>query len=298
MILGAVFRCLEPTLTAAACLSSKPLFLSPMDKRDEATARRAKFAASGSDLLTDVKAFDACAKLRSEGGSKSALNSFCEENFISASALRDIATLRQDLFFSLAEAGLIDPSAGISDAALNTNKDNTNLVKSVILGGLWPQVAEVRLPKSAIKFDQVAAGTIQRENSAAEFKIYDSSRERVFIHPASVLFSEAAWKSPFVCYFKKHATKKTYLKDCTQVPIYAILLLGGKISVNHIGGGITVGGTIKLRAFPRIGVLVTQLRRLLDRELLDHLNQSSFVPRSSHVIRAMIDLITGDGLTS
>ena len=38
MILGAMFRCLEPTLTAAACLSSKPLFLNPMDKRDEATA--------------------------------------------------------------------------------------------------------------------------------------------------------------------------------------------------------------------------------------------------------------------
>ena len=38
MILGAIFRCLEPTLTAAACLSSKPLFLNPMEKRDEATA--------------------------------------------------------------------------------------------------------------------------------------------------------------------------------------------------------------------------------------------------------------------
>ena len=38
MILGAIFRCLEPTVTAAACLSSKPLFLNPMDKRDEATA--------------------------------------------------------------------------------------------------------------------------------------------------------------------------------------------------------------------------------------------------------------------
>jgi ATP-dependent RNA helicase DHX57 len=146
----------------------------------------------------------------------------------------------------------------------------------VILGGLWPQVAEVRLPKSAVKFDQVAAGTVQRENSAVEFRVYDLNRERVFIHPGSVLFSEAAWKPPFVCYFTKHATKKTYLRDCTQVsvvrsvctlisntrkvPFYGILLLGGTISVNHVGGGITVGKAIKLRASPRIGVLVTQLR--------------------------------------
>jgi len=97
MILGAIFRCLEPTLTVAACLSSKPLFLNPMGKRDEATvwegflewvirvlinvffSRRAKFATAGSDLLTDVRAFDACAKIRSEGGPNSTLNAFCEE---------------------------------------------------------------------------------------------------------------------------------------------------------------------------------------------------------------------------
>jgi len=139
--------------------------------------------------------------------------------------VRDVATLRQDLFFNLAETGFVDSSAGILNPALNVNKDNTNLVKSVILGGLWPQVAEVRLPKSAIKFDQVAAGTVQRENSAAEFRVYDSNQERVFIHPTSVLFSEAAWKSPFVCYFTKHATKKTYLRDCTQVRARFLSLL-------------------------------------------------------------------------
>lgn len=184
--------------------------------------------------------------------------------------------MRQDLFYNLVEAGFVDSSAGISNQLLNANKDNTNLVKSVILGGLWPQVAEVRLPKSAIKFDQVAAGTVQRENSAAEFRVYDLNRERVFIHPGSILFGEAAWKPPFVCYFTKHATKKTYLRDCTQVrvivpvrtsisnlwkvPFYGLMLLGGTVSVNHVSGGITVGKAIKLRASPRIGVLVTQLR--------------------------------------
>jgi len=42
-------------------------------------SRRAKFATAGSDLLTDVKAFEACIKLRSEGGTYSALNTFFEE---------------------------------------------------------------------------------------------------------------------------------------------------------------------------------------------------------------------------
>src|SRR5712671_349820 len=38
LILATVFQCLDPALTIAACLSSKPVFLSPMEKRDEATA--------------------------------------------------------------------------------------------------------------------------------------------------------------------------------------------------------------------------------------------------------------------
>lgn len=37
LILGTIFQCLGPVLTIAASLSSKPLFLNPMDKRDEAT---------------------------------------------------------------------------------------------------------------------------------------------------------------------------------------------------------------------------------------------------------------------
>ena len=51
-----------------------------------------------------------------------------------------------------------------------------------------------------------------------------------------------------------------FVIDTGKVPVYAILLLGGTISVNHIGGGVTVGKVIKLRALPRIGVLATQLR--------------------------------------
>jgi ATP-dependent RNA helicase DHX57 len=36
LILATVFQCVDPMLTIAACLSSKPVFLNPIDKRDEA----------------------------------------------------------------------------------------------------------------------------------------------------------------------------------------------------------------------------------------------------------------------
>lgn len=36
LVLGAIFKCLDPILSITAILSSKPLFLSPLDKRNEA----------------------------------------------------------------------------------------------------------------------------------------------------------------------------------------------------------------------------------------------------------------------
>lgn len=77
LVLAAVFSCLDPILTVASLLSSKPFFLTPMDRRDEAKKARSMFYTSRSDLLSDVKAFDACLIARSQGNSS--LKSFAEE---------------------------------------------------------------------------------------------------------------------------------------------------------------------------------------------------------------------------
>lgn len=37
LVLGSIFQCLGPILTVAAGLSSKPLFVSPLDRREEAS---------------------------------------------------------------------------------------------------------------------------------------------------------------------------------------------------------------------------------------------------------------------
>ncbi|KAI8990673.1 P-loop containing nucleoside triphosphate hydrolase protein [Trametes punicea] len=309
LILATVFRCLNPILTVAACLSSKPLFVSPIDKREEASQARAKFATGNSDLLTDANAYDECIALREKGASHSAIRAFCEENFISASTIRDITSLRLDFFSALTQLGFLPPLSKPSAPGLNANAPNTNLVKAVILGGLWPRVARVHLPRSAIKFDRVQAGTVQRENSAREFRMYDvrSGRgQRVFLHPASVLFSATTWRSPFLAYFQKQMTSKVFLRDATEVPIYALLLFGGPVSVNPIAGGLTVGTNdclIKLKAWPRIGVLVNHLRRLLDARLARCIEDGTILDSAGAsgedpVLHAIQALLLNDGLTN
>ncbi|KAF8327403.1 uncharacterized protein EI90DRAFT_3067621 [Cantharellus anzutake] len=70
------------------------------------------------------------------------------------------------------------------------------------------------------------------------------------------------------------ATTKTFLRDATEVNFS---LLGGQVTIYHTKGGITVGkqGWIKMRAWSRIGVLVNQLRLLLDAQLQESIRYSS-----------------------
>src|SRR6267154_4578194 len=103
------------------------------------------------------------------------------QNFISPATVREITSLRHDFLSSLSDLGFIPRSATATSRELNANSKNTNIIKAVILGGLWPRVAQVHLPRSAIKFDKVQAGTVQRENTAKEFKMYDLREGRVFL---------------------------------------------------------------------------------------------------------------------
>ncbi|WOO80898.1 Putative DEAH-box ATP-dependent helicase [Vanrija pseudolonga] len=291
MVLGTIFKCLDTVLTIAALLSSKPLFTSPIDRRDDAKRAREAFTTSRSDLLTDARAYHEVAALRG-----SAARSFCEKNFISPSTVRDITSLRQDFISALSSLGFISSSAaGLARVSTNVAKDN--LVKAVIVGGLYPRVARIALPDA--QYERVQQGAIAKEHEAKEVKFFDQAG-RVFLHPSSVLFSVSGWKRGYLAYFSKAETSKVFLRDATDVPLYGLLLFGGQITVNHWAGGLMLGkdGHVKLRAATRIGVLCAQLRRLLDAELAELIESPhGAADLREDVTGAMMALLARDGLT-
>lgn len=281
LLLGSIFRCLEPVLTIAAIMSLKSPFTSPMDKREEARQCRERFSLGKSDWLTDMKAFEKWQQIREGKGMREA-RQFCEENFLSLPTLLEIQSLRRQYADALAEIGFYNRQ---SNEHFNVNSDNFNLIKSIIFGGLNPNVAKIKMPDT--KYDKVLAGTVEREKDAREIKYYVKDEGntkhgcvyvqvlnkkvlgRVFLHPSSILFNNNSYNSLFLTYFSRMTTSKTFIRDGTEVPAYAILFFGGKVDVDHFGRGLQVGqdGWIKLRAWARIGVLVNQLKRLLLAEL-------------------------------
>ena len=73
----------------------------------------------------------------------------------------------------------------------------------------------------------------------------------MFLHPSSFNFGEGEFKCPWLVYHEKAETggggppssggppflgSKVYLRDCSMVTPYALLLFGGPLTVNHLTG--------------------------------------------------------------
>lgn len=80
--------------------------------------------------------------------------------------------------------------------------------------------------------------------------------------------------------------------------MYGLLLFGGSIQVNHVSGALKLGNSwINVKAWPRIGVLVNQLRRLLDLYLQHAVENNETPTRSDNpILDAILALLTRDGV--
>jgi len=81
------------------------------------------------------------------------------QHFISATTLRDITTLRQDFLSALSQLGFLGTAKEVKAFSINGNNDN--LVKAILVGGLYPRIARIALP--AAQFERVQQGTIQKD---------------------------------------------------------------------------------------------------------------------------------------
>ena len=175
------------------------------------------------------------------------------------------------------------------------NSDNMALVKAIILSGLYPNVIKVKMPDA--KFDKMIGGSVERETVTKEIRMFTKDDGRVFLHPSSILFQSNQFQVPFLVYFSKLETSKIFVHDATMVPMYGLLLFGGQVLVDHLGRGLEIGdGFVKMRAFARIGVLVNQLKKLLDAILQAKISNPDLNVSESPVVETMIKLVSTDGI--
>jgi ATP-dependent RNA helicase DHX57 len=177
LLYGAIFRCVDPAATIAACLGAgrSPL-VSPPDKRAESALAHEKFVVPHSDHLTLLRVYDGWASIHSTSEKRR----FCQQNYLSEHSLQDISKLRKQLLSSLQEMGFLRPE---TQSKCNQHSKYTKLLSAVVCAGLYPRVVKVKKAKTV--YQETMAGAFEKQGQSGEIKYYLED-DRVFMHPSSV----------------------------------------------------------------------------------------------------------------
>ncbi|XP_041352034.1 putative ATP-dependent RNA helicase DHX57 [Gigantopelta aegis] len=314
MLFGAIFRCLDSILTIAATLSSKSPFVSPFDKRQEADNKKLEFALGNSDHLTVLNAYMGWINARKRSSQEGF--HFCRENFLSVKSLQMLSSLKQQFVELISDIGFVkegitlrdvervarDGTDGVINATgseANANCNNWKLLSAVLVGALYPNVVQILTPET--RYSQSSAGAVMRAPKPQEMKFKTKLDGYVFIHPSSVNFQVRHYESPYLVYHEKVKTSKVYIRDCTMVSVYPLLLFGsGVISIDLEHGDFVLSiddGWIRfLVKSHEIAELVKELKGELDQLLADKISQPNMdlctCPRGSRIIDTIVTLIT------
>lgn len=97
---------------------------------------------------------------------------------------------------------------------------------------------------------------------------FHSQKGNVYLHPCTISFKEKRLDSRYCCYHDIVKTSKIYVRDCTTVSEFALLLFGGNLKVFHTYGVMTVDNWLKFRIAAKPATLVKHLRAQMESMLL------------------------------
>jgi ATP-dependent RNA helicase DHX36 len=148
IVLGIIFRCLDPMLVLGAAAEERNLFTNPLERRREAQEAKLSFVeGSASDHIATLKAVRQMRLVRSERNDYY-MRDFGIQNFIHNGAFKNIDSTAKQIEDILVEAGLIPftpPHSRIrneyGDPLLNENSESIPLIKALVLAGHHPNLA-------------------------------------------------------------------------------------------------------------------------------------------------------------
>ena len=153
IVLGIIFRCLEPMIVLGAASAERSLFLYPLDSRDEAARAKHSFVegsfvnGSGSDHIALLNAFRELRRIRAVSGDHF-LKHFAYEKFLHFTAFKTIEATALQIEDILVEARLIPSSPYLGRGAtpygghsFNENSQKIPLIKALALAGFHPNLA-------------------------------------------------------------------------------------------------------------------------------------------------------------
>lgn len=221
IVLGIIFRCLDPMLIMGSMDGERALFMRPLRSREQARQAHKRYNHERSDHLAFYTAFTELRRIRAEQG-LGAFISYASQNFLHTSAFRSIDATAVQVQEVLRDAGVLPRTPENRDASplyggqfFNRNSTNAALVKCLLIAGLHPNI-----------------GVKQYEKSRA---LRTSSERSVLIHPSSQNFEKKKAPSTDSTMYTYSALARSldnntlFMRDSTAITPLMSMLFGGTL---------------------------------------------------------------------
>nr|XP_019579541.1 PREDICTED: putative ATP-dependent RNA helicase DHX30 isoform X1 [Rhinolophus sinicus] len=261
IVLAAIFRCLHPLLVVVSCLTRDP-FSSSLQNRAEVDKVKALLSHdSGSDHLAFVRAVAGWEEVL-RWQDRSSRENYLEENLLYAPSLRFIHGLIKQFSENIYEAFLVGKPSDctLASAQCNEYSEEEELVKGVLMAGLYPNLIQVR------------QGKVTRQGKFKPNSVtYRTKSGNILLHKSTINREATRLRSRWLTYFMAvKSNGSVFVRDSSQVhPLAVLLLTDGDVHVRDDGRRATISlsdsDLLRLEGDSRTVRLLRELRRALGR---------------------------------
>ncbi|XP_066538093.1 ATP-dependent RNA helicase DHX30 isoform X2 [Hoplias malabaricus] len=224
LVLSALFRCVLPMLSVAACLTRDPFHNSLQNRALVTKAKEALSGSSCSDYMVFVKAVQGWREL----GDRQSRQEYLDTHTLSGTSLRFIYGLSQQFSENLAEAEVVSRSVDCLRASslLNQHSHQEQLLKALLLAGFYPNLIQVK------KGTVTKGGRFRPDNLS-----YRTQSGPVLLHRSSVNRGERQLPSRWLTFFSAvKSNGNIFIRDSSTVHPLSLLLLTDCDLVERVSG--------------------------------------------------------------
>ncbi|KXS94688.1 hypothetical protein AC578_10371 [Pseudocercospora eumusae] len=222
VLLGIIFRCLDPMIIISSMGTGKSLFLSPIGERSRAKEAREDLNVANSDHIALLRGYQELRHYLYHHGQSLAFRR-AQKRFLNFGAFRAIHQTAIQIQQNLIDAGLLEVSDDMTaeshefgGRALNRNSGNIDLVKCLLMAGVYPNIG--------------VRGTHVKS------QVHRTASNKVLMHPSSLNAIRGKSTAPledqiyaFTTLARSVKGDMLFMRDTSLVPPLAALLFGGRL---------------------------------------------------------------------
>ncbi|XP_030405609.1 ATP-dependent RNA helicase DHX30 isoform X1 [Gopherus evgoodei] len=235
IVLASIYRCLHPLLIIVSCLTRDPFSSSLQNRAEVDKAKAILSRESGSDHLAFVRAVAGWEEVLRRRDSR-ARDNYLQDYFLYAPSLRFINGLVKQFSENIYETFLVSAPSDCTmpSAACNQYSEEEELVKGVLMAGLYPNLIQVRQGK-------VTRQGKFKPNSYS----YRTKAGTVLLHKSTINREASKLYSRWLTYFMAvKSNGGVFVRDSSQVhPLAVLLMTDTDIHVRDDGWRATVSLT-------------------------------------------------------